>query len=456
MLGALVAVGCAGPTVPPLPDGLPSAAGCVPDPDNALRATCRWTRAEPGPIEVRLQDPTGQPPIVFTGDPDARDVTIGLWDLSGFTGYDWAIVDRGAVVDEGGLVTPTVPDAFQPVVDVVIDGATSVDRVLLPLSCADSRGLAVLDARMRTRWYEPLVFEGDVTGFGHTDQDTLVALVGRNRLLEWDVYGATRTNVSLGAGLDRVVHHAVATHGTELYALDTEPVPYPDGVSYLVDGVTAVTLGADAGAHVWDLGQVMDPTGLQSTEALYWLGQFGGAVDFAHENGIDVYPDGDWLLSFKVLDTIARIDRDTGAARWTLTGGDSAAVWDAPALALSGCCGLVPSFQHPHAPILTPSGSVLVVDNGDGLETTRVLELAVDEDALTAEVVAAWDLGVVCPVQSSAYPLPDGAILAACARTGELFELDASGIRRRVKLSCTNGGGLTFTRAIPLSWPNPR
>jgi Arylsulfotransferase (ASST) len=240
--------------------------------------------------------------------------------------------------------------------------------------------------------------------------------------------------------------------GTSLYVLDAQTVRLGDGLDYIVDGVTRIDDGL--GTHLWDTTQIVDPLGLPGlSSSPYWLGTFGSAIDFAHANAIDVQEDGSWVMSLKHLDAIARVNAD-GSLRWVISGEPSKATFYGPSIPLLAVKGLETSFQHPHSVGLSPSGTVLVFDNGDvvaGEPFSRVIELAVDEASLQAEIVGAWELGVVCPVQSSVYALPDGSLLAACAATKELFELDEAGIRRRSMLSCRDGApGNSFVRVQPL------
>lgn len=434
-----------GDTAPPLPR-----AACAIDTQNLLRVVCLLDRDGPGPIAVRLT-PEGGETLTLDGDPEARDVRIVALDLLGGTSYAWELDDRGTVVEAGTIVIEALPDLYRPLFTVTVDGPSSIDRVLFSLSCGLGATMYVSDAAGRIRWYQGLQSTGFVSGFDYTDWGTIVAMVARARILEWDLDGTVALDVGMGEGLERIPHHAVVGRQGRILALDTVPVAYPDGKDYLVDGVSVVD--GQTSTHVWDIGGIVDPQGLPPVrEQFYWAGAFPGAVDFAHENAIDVLPDGDWLISLKHLDTILRIDT-AGNVRWSLSGMPTAAVFvGGPALELRSSVGLDPTFQHPHNPNFSPWGTLLVVDNGStSAEDTRVLELLVDEDLGVADVIRAWDLGVSCPVQSSAFGLPDGTILATCARTRELFELDDSGIRRRTEISCADDEAAgSFVRVQPV------
>jgi hypothetical protein len=428
----------------------PQGPGCFVS-DNMLRLLCTYERDTTGPFEVQLSQ-EGESLRVIAGDPEATSLSILIWDLLEDTLYSWTLLDRGTVVLQGEVRTGLVPGDIAPVVNVLVDGPTSVDRVLLPFGCSVGPAMLVMDGQDRVRWYQEAGSAGLITGFDWTDRSTVSAIVGRTRAVEWDLTGAVQTEVVRGAGLERALHHAVVGRGGQLLALDAEAVLYPDGNEYVVDGIVELT--AQGGQRLWSTADVLDPQGLTSEgELFYWSTLFPGAVDFGHANSIELW-NGDWLLSLKHLDTVLRIDPDTGEVIWWLTGFLDApeAIFGGQRLTLISSAGLDPTFQHQHHANPSPWGTLLLVDNGSEGASTRILDIAIDETAGTADVLRAWDLGVDCPVQSSAFGLPDGTVLATCARTREMFELDRTGIRRRVLLSCGDDqASLSFVRAQPIS-----
>jgi hypothetical protein len=453
-----VLLGCRQPEEPedgPQPDTSdtapePRGPGCFVEDDNTLRLLCTYERDGTGPFEVQLTQ-EGEQSRLIAGDPAETALSVPVWDLLPETTYGWTLLDRGEVALQGELQTGAVPSYLAPQVDVLVDGPTSIDRVLLAFGCSVGPAMLVMDGQSRVRWYQEAESAGLITGFDWTDRSTVAALVGRTRAVEWDPAGNIQTDLARGAGLERALHHSVVGRGGQLLALDAEEVEYPDGNEYVVDGIVA--LSPEGGQRLWTTADVLDPQGLTSEgEVFYWGTLFPGAIDFGHANSIELW-DGDWLLSLKHLDTVMRIDPDDGHVVWWLTGflGAPEALVSAPRLTLMSSAGLDPTFEHQHHANPSPWGTLLLVDNGEEGASTRVLELAIDGYAGTADVLRAWDLGVDCPVQSSAFGLPDGTVLATCARTRELFELDRSGIRRRVQLSCSDDRpSSSFVRAQPM------
>ncbi|MEQ1507466.1 MAG: aryl-sulfate sulfotransferase [Myxococcota bacterium] len=465
MLASLFVVACDAP-FPDVP--LPEPGAPPPPPplcdlaaDNALRVVCAVPRRDAtGPIALHLASDDDGGDVVYPGDGADLDPILTGYDLLQGTAYAWSVVDRGVELASGEVRTGYVDPGLIPSTTVTIDGRSSIDRVLLPFGCDGVGALVILDGEGRIRWYQTFPL-GSVTGFDYTDRDTIVAVLGRSRVIEWALDGTELLDLATGNGLERLVHHNVVGQGGRLLVLDTEPEVLSDGQSYLLDGVTEIVGGV--GTHVWDVGAILDPVGLVEPSAVgYWEILFPTAIDFAHENAIEVTHDdtpGEWIVSLKHLHSVVRIDAD-GRVRWSLTGTPNPVVFDGPALTLSGVDGVDPTFFFQHHASLTDEGHLLLVDNGTGRDTdpTRVVELAIDEQALTATAIRDWSFGEACPTQGSAYPLPDGTILATCARYHDLFELDAEGIRRQVHLGCQNplAAGGNFVRAQPVTLPITR
>jgi hypothetical protein len=99
------------------------------------------------------------------------------------------------------------------------------------------------------------------------------------------------------------------------------------------------------------------------------------------------------------------------------------------------------TFIAPHTPRLAPWGNVLLMSSGLPPALSEVVEVAIDEEAGTATSVRRWALDATCPVHSSVHALEDGSVFAACAATGQIFELDDTGIRRRSRVVCDAGDG---------------
>lgn len=97
--------------------------------------------------------------------------------------------------------------------------------------------------------------------------------------------------------------------------------------------------------------------------------QDGSLSDYAHVNSVSVDPlDGNLLLSFRHLDEVLKVDRQTGRILWILGG-------------RSDQFGLTDDqkFSHQHHATRGPDGRLLLFDNGNARARTRILEFELDE-----------------------------------------------------------------------------
>lgn len=132
-------------------------------------------------------------------------------------------------------------------------------------------------------------------------------------------------------------------------------------------------------------------------------------TDYAHANTVFVDDDDNWLVSFRGFSQVTKIHRTTGDIIWRLGGLDSDFTFiNDP---FDGPCGQ-------HTPSRLSNGHILIFDNGrDCLpeisngrgDNTRVVEYALDEDAMTAELVWSYDRpGATSRSQGSAQRLDNG------------------------------------------------
>ncbi|MCB9683798.1 MAG: aryl-sulfate sulfotransferase [Alphaproteobacteria bacterium] len=420
-------------------------AGCRVDDD--LKVRCPFSRSEPGALELVLELPVDGTTRSFAGEPTALTGELVGWDVVAGEDVFASVLDHGVVVDSALLSVP-VPPSADIVVTVEVDGPSVVDRVAFPFACSGDPQLMALDARGRVRWLQPSGGGTQVMPtFATSGRGGVVAVTSREALREWRWDGTQVLDLELADGtLPRLVHHALDTSGEETFVLDADSQTLSDAEDYIIDGVTHISGGQ--ASHVWDILDVMDPVGLPGPAGpSYWF-QFLGSRDTVHVNSIDVQPDGTWILSLKHLDTVVKVGRN-GQVLWSLLGTPTPLAFQAEALTLTSD-KLDPTFQYPHHASTTPWGTLLLIDNGRGSQTTRILEFAIDEGAREATPLRAWDLGMECPVQGSAFGMPDHSVLALCARTRTLFELDDEGIRRQMSITCReDGGGPAIARAYP-------
>lgn len=148
--------------------------------------------------------------------------------------------------------------------------------------------------------------------------------------------------------------------------------------------------------------------------------------EWTHANTCKALPDGDILVSFRVLNTIGIIDKATGRFAWKMR--DT-------------------RLGHQHDPSLLENGNILVFANGyHDLASTpgsRIYEI----DPATADIV--WEYSSNPPWEfyshfiSGAERLPNGNTLICEGSTGRLFEI-------------THDGEVVWEYVVPFFYDHPR
>lgn len=128
--------------------------------------------------------------------------------------------------------------------------------------------------------------------------------------------------------------------------------------------------------------------------------------EWTHTNAIDVTPDGDWLLTFRLTSTVALVDADTGRFKWK---------WGPEEL------------SHPHAATWLDSGRILLFDNGCHRKRAPTFSRVLEVDPATNEIgwtyVGPTILGFYSFMGSGANRLPNGNTLITESATGRIFEV---------------------------------
>jgi hypothetical protein len=111
-----------------------------------------------------------------------------------------------------------------------------------------------------------------------------------------------------------------------------------------------------------------------------------GQLDFDHPNAITFAPDGNYIVSWRNLDVITKIDASTGALIWTLASPFATIASD---FTISG--DPLNGFSALHSVRSLDNGNLLIFDNGTrhSTQASRALEYQLDTGAHTATRV--WD-----------------------------------------------------------------
>jgi hypothetical protein len=133
--------------------------------------------------------------------------------------------------------------------------------------------------------------------------------------------------------------------------------------------------------------------------------------EWTHGNTVAELPDGNLIVSFRAISTVAIVERATGDIVWKLG---------------------PPTLAYQHAPSLLPNGNILIFDNGtqrpdSPVPYSRVIEV----DPATKEIVWRYQeyrpFDFYCPHISNAQRLPNGNTLVCEGNFGRLFEVTPAG-----------------------------
>jgi hypothetical protein len=151
--------------------------------------------------------------------------------------------------------------------------------------------------------------------------------------------------------------------------------------------------------------------------------EFTGAKDIDHSNALAIDPaDGNYIVSFRQLDALVKIDYQSGAVIWQLGGAKNGfTIMGDP---LGG-------FQGQHSVRALPNGHLLIYDNGVGHvpQESRAVEYALDTSSMTATMV--WQFrhapAIYTSVTGSVERLSNGNTLVAFAHLGVVDEVTPDG-----------------------------
>ncbi|MGC3998788.1 MAG: aryl-sulfate sulfotransferase [Anaeromyxobacter sp.] len=370
-------------------------------------------------------------------------------------------VSRSAPVD---FATAALPPAVAGLT-LEVSGAPPEGLVLVNNLAAVSPGvLAAFDGQGQLRWYR--LFDGPlpVVEAKQLPSGNLVAFLGTT----------TGWLPVVGGYVE------VAPTGEQLRTLQAAPPLFTDNHELLITGEGTPEerihlFGYDA--RPVDLGPIGHP-GTADMVAHHVQRQLpSGAVEFAwsawdhlevtdainlpfpaepagqdldHPNSLQVTPEGDYLVSFRNLDAVWRLDGLTGEVQWRLGGVRSDFTFlDDPQGGFSG----------QHTASLLPDGHLLVFDNGTHHEppASRAAEYALDLEAHTARLV--WSFtppgGGFNQFTGSAYRDAAGTTWVGMSERGEIYRVAADGSVLWSARLLRDGQPVRFYRAVPIAGLQP-
>ena len=215
---------------------------------------------------------------------------------------------------------------------------------------------------------------------------------------------------------DAMMHHAyerLANGDTLVVRWEKLPVPY-------LRQVQGGHHHPDDGDVMWgDAVRKIDPSGNVLEEWRSWehfdfdhdrICPLESHKEWTHSNALDVGPAGQWLISFRLTDTVAIVDPASGEFRWKWGPG---------------------YLSHQHAATFLENGNVLILDNGchrrRGPSFSRVVEVNPANNEVVWTYQATPIVAFYSFMGSGAERLENGNTFITEATTGRMFEVTAEG-----------------------------
>jgi len=378
-------------------------------------------------------DATPWQPAVVGGN---RLVALGL-----LADTDYAVsleAKRGAATASSAVDTArsgALPAALAERLRFQVEGTPPPGYIVTGLRIPGaSEYMVVFDTTGRLVWYRRFDILGAVIGM--LPNGNFTAYLGRSQGFQ-PTYGYFAEVAPDGAVVDR--HEAVAplyTDGHELmltprddgfaahlfsYSLrETDMSAYGGPTDALIGGHQILRFAPDGAVefswNAWDHFDLED-----WIEAPDSRRQSDNA-DFDHPNAMDLDLDGHYVVSFRDLAEITKIDARTGALIWRLGGANNQFTFlDDP---LGG-------FNGQHSVRVLENGHLLLYDNGlrHDPPQSRALEYALDLNAMTATL--AWeyrhDPPLYTPYTGGVTRRADGNTVVQFAGVSTVTEVDPSG-----------------------------
>ena len=289
------------------------------------------------------------------------------------------------LLDRFGRGRPPTPDATLPTYSIIVDDAGDVV------------------------WYSTL----GSNAMRQLPNGNLSYLNSTNAT-EIDLLGNVKQSVALSSGAGGLHHDQFLTTNGTLLSLTNETVVVdgyptsdtdPNAPTQTVDirdtPVVEFSLSDGSLLSKWKLTDILDPTriGFGSLAPNTW------GLNWAHANAVVHDPrDDSIIVSVRHQDAVVKYSRSTGSLKWILGNHDNWPPEFQPFL-LTPVGAPLEWQYHQHASMVTPSGTLLLFDNGnfraspfdgrvpipDNENYSRAVEYAIDEE--TMEVRQIWEYG---------------------------------------------------------------
>jgi hypothetical protein len=402
-------------------------------PDNVVSALVDVVVSGADSVWVESGDTTAYgnatPPIALSGG--AATLTIPVIGLTAGAVNHLRVIAQGAAgqVQSGDLTlaTGTLPPSFAGL--TITTSIAPFDGYLL-IGFTDFVGhfsaAAMIDHTARVVWYR--VITGTTRGldFERLKNGNFMAYQVTGPDFEEQKLDGTKVHLwfspaPLGAdGHDfvQLPNQHVMLLGFDRRSFDTRPyfdAGVPDAQMY-DNTIDEIDPDGGTGFH-WASWPTILPDEIVNPDP----GFDPSAFELLHPNALGLTPDGNLVASFRLTNSIVKIDRSTAQILWHLGGTKNDFTFvDDP---LNG-------FSKQHDPHYLPNGDLLLVDNGNDqpptTRETRTLEYRLDETNQTATLVWSYlhDPPIFSVAGGSARRLPNGDTIVSFAAVGVVTQID--------------------------------
>lgn len=252
------------------------------------------------------------------------------------------------------------------------------DHFFLTQILTEPGSIVVIDYKGNIVWYQP--FKKAVKVSHWTPSHTALAILGAenipssggDEIVEVDLNGKILLNLKVGRGdMDKMVHHEVRQdHDKNIYALTFDKKIFDLST---VGGLKRDTVHGDgivvfnpSGKKTWEWSMLdhLDP--LKDSLILK------RKKDWVHANSVFKDKDGNFLISYRDLNQVWKVNYPSGKVMWKLgEGGDFALAKD-------------DLFSGQHAAHTLSNGLLLMLDNGLKTKLSRGMAFVLDEKSKKA------------------------------------------------------------------------
>lgn len=396
---------------------------------------------------------------------------VGLVPQTQYTYAVNAFDETGCYQAVGGTFTTDTLPAGLPFMDSL---ATS-NNTALPgyfmtnAHSAPNRSQQIYDRKGRLIWYEDPISSTAGTSnnrcrfFEWNDERQTLLVTDCHRIVEQKLDGTVLRDIDLSNRQDLYLHHDLSYNNSgnlvaivsQLRSIDQSSIGGLDTAQVMGQGFIEID-GSDNIVNEWHNFDHFDTLNTPAPGG-YWSPIFGpNVINWMHGNALTVDYDGHYIMSFKNIHQVAKIDRNNGQVLWKMGGSGS----DIDVLSAD-------TYMDQHCINRTPGGIDYLIFDNTGLDSlTRVLQFWIDFGYSIPMLDRTWDYTLpqefATDILGSVYRLPNGNTLIGTGRSKGVFEVNNAGnvewmgrqsewVYRSYFVNSLYGEAPTFTTNVPIA-----